>query len=80
MKTLAEANRYIDSFKKPEGLNHYSWSAIKKLALLAWECYLENKRFNRTANFLCREFYQMIRDEQGNLIIPQKMAYHDHAL
>lgn len=77
---LADANRYINSFPRPNGFNNYSWQAIKKLALNAWECYLEQKRFNRSINFMCKEFYQMIRTPEGNFIVPESTFSHDHKL
>lgn len=80
MKNLVEASRYINSFSKPEGLNNYSWRAIKKLALYAWECYFEGRPFSHSVNYMCREFYLMIRDpQQGNFIL-NKRFYHDHQL
>jgi hypothetical protein len=71
MNTLAEAHRYINSFPRPNGLNTHSWAALKRLALSAWECYLHGKRFNHSINFLCKEFYLMIRTPEGEFIVPR---------
>lgn len=78
MNNLAEARKYIDGFRRPDGLNVYSWRAVKKLALHAWDCYLNGKRFNHSINFMCREFYLMIRDPKGEFIIPNTKFSHAH--
>lgn len=75
MRNLADANRFINSFPRPNGLNMHSWSAIKKLALYAWECYFTERKFNRTINFLCKEFYLMIRTPEGQFIVPENFSY-----
>ncbi|MEY3598584.1 MAG: hypothetical protein RL521_1006 [Bacteroidota bacterium] len=72
MKNLAEVRRYIDSFSRPDGYNHYAWDVTKRLAMEVWESYLENKRCNRSLNYLCKEFYQMIQEpSSGEFIIPK---------
>ena len=69
--TLAQAQRHIDSFSRPQGYNHHSWRVVKKLALKAWESYLFGKPFNQKVNYLCREFYWMIKNTEGEFIIPR---------
>lgn len=68
--TLRDAQRYIDSFSRPEGFNTYSWRVVKKMALTAWECHLNGKRFDRSVNYMCKEFYMMVQDPRGQYIIP----------
>ncbi len=80
MNNLAEANRYINSFPRPVGLNSYSWSALKRLALYAWDCYLNNRRFTHSINFMCKEFYLMIRTPEGKFIVPERHFSYDHTL
>lgn len=75
MNNLADANRFINSFPRPNGLNTHSWSAIKKLALHAWDCHLSQKKFTHRINFLCKEFYLMIRTPEGQFIIPENFSY-----
>ncbi len=75
MKNLAEASRFINSFPRPTGLNPHSWSAVKNLALYAWECHLGQKRFEHGINFMCKEFYLMIRTPEGKFIIPENFSY-----
>lgn len=70
MENLTEADRYINSFPRPTGLNSYAWRAVKRLALHAWECYLSGRKFTHNVNFLCKEFYLMIRTPEGESIIP----------
>ncbi|MFM1931960.1 MAG: hypothetical protein RL226_1263 [Bacteroidota bacterium] len=71
MKSLAEAQRHIDSIARPNGYNHYAWNVAKRLALEAWECYLTNRPFRRPINFFCQEFYQMLRLPNGSYIVPE---------
>lgn len=72
MTTLQEVQKHIDSFARPNGYNHYAWSVTKKLALEVWDSYLQNRPFRRPVNYLCKEFYQMIRKpENGEFILPQ---------
>lgn len=72
MNTLPEAKKYVDSFSRPEGFNNYAWEVTKKLALEAWESYLEQRPFRRQINYMCKEFYSMIRrPEDGEYILPR---------
>jgi hypothetical protein len=73
--TIAEARRHIDSFARPQGFNTYSWRVVKKMALRAWESHLEGEKFERSVNFMCREFYLMIQDTQGQYIIPKSKMH-----
>lgn len=72
MNNLSEVKRYIDTFSRPDGYNHYAWDVTKRLAMEVWESYLENRSFNRSLNYLCQEFYQMIQDPgNGEYIAPK---------
>jgi hypothetical protein len=72
MNTLPEAKKYVDSFSRPEGFNNYAWEVTKKLALEAWESYLDKRPFRRQINYMCKEFYAMIRrPEDGEYILPR---------
>jgi hypothetical protein len=73
--TLAEAQRHIDSFSRPSGFNTYSWRVVKKMALKAWEKHLEGKVLEYSVNYMCKEFYLMIRDENGQFIIPRNRIH-----
>lgn len=76
MNSLQEAHRYINSFPRPVGLNTHSWRALKKLALHAWDCHLNQKRFDHKINFLCKEFYLMIRNPKGEFIVSENFSYY----
>lgn len=69
--TLIEVQRHIDSFARPQGFNTYSWRVVKKLAMKAWEAHLEGKTFQRSLNFMCKEFYMMIQKPDGQFIVPK---------
>ncbi len=73
--TLVEARKHIDSFSRPQGFNTYSWRVVKKLAMRAWESHLEGKNYDRSVNFMCREFYLMIQDAEGQFIIPKSKIH-----
>jgi hypothetical protein len=80
MNSLHEVQNYIDSFARPSGYNNHAWRAVKKLALHAWECYLTNQSFGHSANFLCKEFYLMVRNKDGKYIIPEWKVKHYYDL
>jgi hypothetical protein len=70
--TPAEVRRYVDSFARPNGYSPYAWNVTKKLALEAWESYLNGRPFRRSVNYMCQEFYKMIqRPEDGEYILPR---------
>lgn len=67
-----EIRRYVDSFARPNGYSPYAWNVAKKLALEAWESYLQGKPFRRQVNYMCSEFYKMIqRPDDGEFILPK---------
>ncbi len=70
--TLVEVRKHIDSFSRPSGFNVHSWRAVKKMAYSVWESYLSGKTHNRTYNFMCKEFYEMTRDQNGNSILTRR--------
>lgn len=72
MTQLSEIKRYIDSFARPNGYNNYSWDNTKRLAMEVWECHLLNRPCRRNLNYLCKEFYQMIRKPDGEYIVPRQ--------
>ena len=74
--TLAEAQRHIDSFSRPRGYNQHSWRVVKRLALRAWDCYLRGIPFEQKVNYLCKEFYWMIRKPDGDYIIPKNSFFN----
>lgn len=72
MMNPVEVRKYVDSFSRPNGYSPYAWNITKKLALEAWDSYLQNRPFHRQVNYLCKEFYQMIKSpENGEFIIPR---------
>ena len=72
MYTIADAKRYIDSFSRPNGYNTYAWNVTKKMALEVWDCYLHNRPFRKPINYLCQEFYHMIKNPDGQYIVPEQ--------
>lgn len=73
--TLVEAKKYIDSFSRPQGFNIYSWRAVKKMAFGVWQSYIQGKRQYRTYNFMCREFYEMTCDLNGQSILSKRRVH-----
>lgn len=70
MTQLAEIKRYIDSFPRPLGLNVHTWELTKKMAFEVWENHIQNRPNRRNLDYLCREFYLLIRKPNGEYIIP----------
>ena len=70
--TMAEAQRWIDGFPRPDCFNAHAWSTTKRLAMLVWKCHLENRHFNRTLNFLHPSFYDMIQTPEGINILNER--------
>lgn len=73
MHNLADAQRYIDSFSRPNGYSTYAWKVTKKVALEVWDAYLNNRPLRRSLNYYCPEFYSMIRTPEGRDIVPVAM-------
>ncbi len=71
MTSLQEVRRYIDSFARPNGYNTYAWNVAKRMAMEAWDCHLNNRRFQKPINYFCSEFYQMLRKPDGSYIVPE---------
>jgi len=74
--TLSEAQRHIDSFSRPQGFNVYSWRAVKKMAISVWRSYLNGTTHERSYNFMCKEFYEMTRDINGQSILSRRIQCH----
>lgn len=72
MKNLIEVKKYIDSFSRPLGYNTYAWNVTKKTALEVWRCHFNNEPYYRPLNFLCKEFYEMIKTNSGDSLIISK--------
>lgn len=70
MTTLADAERYIDSFARPSGYSTYAWKVTKKVALEVWDSYLNNRPYSRPLNYYCPEFYTMIQTPEGSPLVP----------
>lgn len=70
MHTIADAQRYIDSFARPVGYSTYAWKVTKKVALEVWDSYLNNRPYSRPLNYYCQEFYRMIQTPEGQHIVP----------
>jgi hypothetical protein len=68
---IQDVKMYIESFLQPQGLNAYAWENTKRTAMEVWECHLKNRPVRRNLNFLCKEFYQMIRKPNGDYIVPR---------
>ena len=71
MFTHTDALKQINSISRPTGYNSYAWNVTKKIAQEAWDCYLEGKKFKRPVNYLCKEFYLMIKTPDGHSIVPE---------
>lgn len=70
MKNFQEVQQFIEGFQQPEGLNDYAWNRAKNTAIEVWNYYLNGLKYTRPLNFFCNEFYQMITDANGELIVP----------
>lgn len=70
MKNFQEVQQFIEGFQQPEGLNDYAWNRAKNTAIEVWNSYLNGLKYTRPLNFFCNEFYQMITDANGKLIVP----------
>jgi hypothetical protein len=72
ISNLAKARLWVDSFPRPNGFSPYAWSTTKRIALEIWKCYLSNRSFDRTVNFMHPSFYKMIRTPEGNPILVER--------
>jgi hypothetical protein len=71
MTQISEVKKHIDSFPRPTGYNPYAWNVTKKIALEVWESYLHQRPFRRPVNYMCKEFYEMIQQPNGEYILPR---------
>lgn len=65
IQDLAQAQKWINGFARPDQFNSHAWQTTKRLALLVWKCHLEERAFHRTLNFLHPVFYEMIKTPHG---------------
>lgn len=70
MRTYVEANAHVHSFERPYGMNIYAWNAIKKMALYVWKTCINGGEWNSKITISCVEQYQMLLDENKQLIVP----------
>tara|TARA_B100000614_G_C14215329_1_gene355790 strand:+ start:115 stop:390 length:276 start_codon:yes stop_codon:yes gene_type:complete len=69
VQNYEDVNIWINTFTRPNCLNHYSWNFLKKIAFEVWKDHLDGKKLSRKLNFMHPIFYEMISTPQGNLIV-----------
>ncbi len=57
---------------RPSQFNLNAWDTIKKQANQIWAWHLEGKSWKQSVKVTCREFYEMLLDQNGELIIDPK--------
>lgn len=67
--TLQDAQRHIDSFPRPNGFDLNAWRVYKKTAMMIWKSYLSGQSWEGTVKIPCREYFFMLHDKQGKLIL-----------
>ena len=64
-----KANRRISDVSRPANLNPNVWSVMKKVANQVWDTHQQGQSWNRQILVSCKEFYNMLLDENGQLIL-----------
>jgi hypothetical protein len=78
IQNAAQAKLWIDRFARPAMFNSHAWQTTKKLALLVWQCHLENRPFRRTLNFMHPSFYEMIKTPEGICLVNESRLRRNH--
>lgn len=55
--------------ERPVSINTNVWTVLKKVANEIWESHEKGAAWNRSVLVSCKEFYEMLLDENGNLIL-----------
>ena len=66
---LLEVKKHIDSFQRPRTYNINRWDNLKKWAMTIWENHLNGTDWRQKVSISCKEFYLMLIDTNGRLII-----------
>jgi hypothetical protein len=69
IQNAAQAKQWIDGFARPELFNSHAWQTTKRLAMLVWQCHLNQQPFRRTLNFMHPSFYEMIKTPEGVCLV-----------
>jgi len=64
-----KAKGNITKVARPENINPNVWAVLKKVANEIWKSHEKGAAWNRSVLVSCKEFYEMLLDENGNLIL-----------
>lgn len=63
----------LKAIARPVQFNVHAWDTLKKYAMRIWSAYSAGVKWEDEVKVTCREFYQMLQDENGQLIIDPKL-------
>lgn len=66
---LKDVKKHIDSFSRPRTYNINHWRELKGKAYHIWESHLQGREWRGRIQVPCKEFYLMLVDEEGRLIV-----------
>ncbi|MGD1844341.1 MAG: tetratricopeptide repeat protein [Salibacteraceae bacterium] len=66
---LKDVKKHIDSFTRPRTYNINHWRELKGTAYQIWENHLQGRTWHGRIEIPCKEFYLMLVDEEGRLIV-----------
>lgn len=66
-----KANNF-NTVSRPNNFNPNVWNVLRKVAAEIWSSHNNGKNWNRQVLISCKEFYNMLLDENGNLILSNK--------
>lgn len=70
VKDLKAARNHVMGFACPEGFSEFSWKQLQHTALTVWHAHLSQRPFRGSLHFCRPEFYEMIRNSNGDFIVP----------
>ncbi len=71
MNTLTQNN--FKATPRPIQFNIHAWDTLKKYATRIWSSYSAGVEWKEEISITCKEFFEMLKDEHGNLIVDSKL-------
>jgi len=71
--TTTTQNNGFKAMPRPVQFNVHAWDTLKKYAMRIWSSYNAGVAWTDEVRITCKEFYDMLKDENGALILDPKL-------